>query len=269
MNDEGTGGDQSRCLGVCATEPFLLGAPSWMVPAGYGENLNLLAPLVRDVELLFLEDPRCATLPSEEERASWLALAGEKGLGYTVHLPVGMNLGSSDDTRRRQGLSACRTVLDWTLPLDPRAWILHLEPWPGPGRDGAWCRRCRDSVHGLLDAGIVPRKLALESLNYPLDVLEPILLGEDVSCCLDVGHCLRWHLPLWHQLEQWLDRIRVIHLHGCVGERDHLPLTHLTPGLLADLLGLLRKKGWDGVLTLEVFGLQGLLESLDVLGGKR
>jgi len=52
----------------------------------------------------------------------------------------------------------------------------------------------------------------------------------------------------------------VVHLHG-VGSRDHQSLRHQDAGQVAAVLALLDARGFDGVLTLEVFGRDDFLAS--------
>jgi sugar phosphate isomerase/epimerase len=64
-------------------------------------------------------------------------------------------------------------------------------------------------------------------------------------------------------VDEWLPRTRLLQLHGTRPDgRDHVSLQHARRDDVAWLVRTLVERGWDGVLTLEVFAEAALTESL-------
>ena len=64
-------------------------------------------------------------------------------------------------------------------------------------------------------------------------------------------------------LETWIDRARVVHLHG-IADRDHVSLALVPPDRLDPVVDLLVTH-FSGVVTLEVFDREDLRTSLAAL----
>lgn len=243
---------------------YRLGATSYIVPADLVTNARFLADRVQDIELvLFQVDEEGGNLPGEAEVEQLVSLADGHDLSYTVHLPLDLKLGD-------QGLEASRSlrtaqmVIERTRPLEPWAYVLHLD-----GRSVEDYRSWVDQASRALEfaAGWAgdPSRLAVENLEgYPLDFIEPVVERVPVSRCVDIGHLwLDGHDPVPY-LQAALPRTRVIHLHG-VGTRDHQSLAYADQAQLAGVLAVLRDHEYAGVLTLEVFGREDFESSLSSL----
>ena len=100
-------------------------------------------------------------------------------------------------------------------------------------QDGA-----RASLRSILEAtGLSSRRLAIETVEFPLDLTLELAEEFNLSVCLDTGHVLAgfpgW-FDLFDVLETVLPRLAEVHLHDCrkmpqgvrgYGE-DHKPLGH-------------------------------------------
>lgn len=249
-------------------QSFRLGATSYILPADLITNLRYLAGKVQDVELVLFDlDDGPSNLPSKQEVAALGRLACQSGISFTVHLPLDLHLGS-DSSVDHISVQKARKVIELTLPLDPWAYIAHLE-----GREvqhGAAPRELeRWQVQAVRALEVTsawigdPARLALENLEgYPLDLLMPVLAACPVSRCVDIGHLwLDGHDPLPY-LRQALPRTRVIHLHGLNG-RDHQSLTYVPARALEPVLECLLVGNFPGVITLEVFGEPDFTSSLE------
>jgi sugar phosphate isomerase/epimerase len=250
--------------------PFRVGATSYIVPADIKTNVTKLLGRVKDIELLFFESRAEADLPTAEEIARFRGFRASHGMSYTVHLPIDIALGHPDDREAARGVAACRNIVRLTAPLDPMAYILHLDP-AGVDLTDAWCvSRWRDrigtSIGEILKETISPRMLAIENLDYPFSIVAPIITQFNLSVCVDIGHLSLLGVSPIHHIEQYLDRVSVIHLHGVDGERDHRALDTRQRGLVKEILSLLRGHiGGPYVLTLEVFDENDLNASLKVM----
>lgn len=243
---------------------YRLGSTSYVWPAGLAANAQHLGPLVDDVELVLFQVDGYSNLPGRRTVTALRDLARQHDLTYSVHLPLDLALDEPDSLRMAE------TVLDRTRALPPAAVVLHLDGRAVEGDAGkAGLARWRDQARGALervmalagDAGPV----CVENLeNYPPEHFLPLLDETGAGLCVDVGHLWlvgRDPLPF---LGEHLERTRVVHLHG-IGSRDHQSLRHQDVAQVAAVLALLEDRGYDGVLTLEVFGRDDFLASRDMV----
>jgi sugar phosphate isomerase/epimerase len=249
---------------------FRIGTTSFIYPAGWLENATRLASVVADVEILCFDgDP--AALPSPEEVAGLAALKARTGLTYSLHTPLEASLASQDEARRRDGVSRVLRAIDRTRPLAPEAIVVHVYLGDGegdvpPADLAAFRRRAARSLSEIVAAGVSPRTLCVESLDYDFELVAPVVEELGLSAALDVGHLQRDGRPAAPLLARHLHRARVVQWHGVEpGGRDHRSLRHVPEEAARALLDTLRGAGYQGVLTVEVFGERDLMESLAVL----
>jgi len=248
--------------------PFRLGTTSFILFDDYLPNVRHLAPMVDDIELLFTE-PSDDALPDRAAMQEIRRIADRTSLSFTVHLPYDRDIGASDDAARRDALSDLVRVIEKSRILNPFAWILHpFCEWQhfGPdGPPGEWMDRFSASIDRLLDTGIAPESLCLENLRPVFSPLESLVAGKGLSVCLDVGHLVVYGHDLDDFLHRYGSRIRVLHLHGIRDGKDHCSLACLDRPVLEKLMAFLHEGGAQRIVTLEVFGLEDLDESLRVM----
>lgn len=236
-----------------------LGTTSYIIPADIVPNVEWLAGRVDDVELVLFEvDGDGGNLPDRAAVERLAELAQANGLTYTVHLPLDLRL-AADESAASASLHAAGLVFDATAPLDPYAYVLHLDG-SDLGDPVAWRRRARRSLELAADMVGRPELLCVENLErWDPAHFAPLLDELPVSRCVDIGHLwLEGHDPLPY-LDAWLPRARVVHLHG-LGERDHQSLALMPPERLGPVVE--RLAAFDGVVTLEVFGQDDFESSL-------
>ena len=237
--------------------PFRLGTTSYIIPDDILPNVRYLAGKVRDVELVLFEvDDGRSNLPAPQVIAELAHLAAAYDLTYTVHLPLDIKL-AADGSQRDASLEKARRVIELTRPLDPFAYVLHLDG-KAVRRDAGgnalrqWRDRSVRALELLADWVGGAEKLAVENLEgYPPDFNQPVLDRVPVSRCVDIGHLWLDGVPALPYLERALPDTRVVHLHA-VASRDHASLSHAPPEALDAVLDTLIDK-FSGVLTVEVF----------------
>jgi sugar phosphate isomerase/epimerase len=246
--------------------PFRIGTTSciwhdYMLP-----NVEKLAPLVDDVELLLFDVER--DVPCRDDVARMVALQREHGLSYTLHTPLDASLASADERRRALGLDKVRRAIDWARPLEPLACTVHVylgdrERDPAAVSDlDAWRDRAHASL-AVLAREVGPRALSVETIDYDFSLIAPVVRALDLSVALDLGHALRDGRPLAPLVDEWLPRARVLQLHGTRADgRDHKSLALAPRADVAWLLATLTARQFGGVLTLEVFDASDFAESL-------
>lgn len=251
--------------------PLRVGTTSYILPADILPNVEFLAPLVEDVELVLFESDEISNLPSPSAVEELGRLARSKGLSYTVHLPMDAHLGAPEEPRRLAAVGKCQRVIDLTVPLDPFALIVHFHH--DDYKTGipahtvpAWQEALRRSVRELLDHGVPSRALCVETLSYPFDLVAGIVEEFDLSVCLDVGHLVLFGFDVAEAIRRYWPRTRVIHIHGVHAGKDHKDLSLLDPDIPLMILSAAHGDPRTGrVLTLEVFNEPDLRGSLAVL----
>src|SRR6185369_7177926 len=113
------GGERRRAEACARSSQMRIGTTSciwhdYMLP-----NVEKLAPLVDDVELLLFDIER--DVPSAEDVSQLVRLKHEHALSYTLHTPLDASLASADEARRATGIDKVRRAIDWARPLAPLA----------------------------------------------------------------------------------------------------------------------------------------------------
>ncbi len=242
--------------------PFRLATTSFVHPAEYSVNVRRLAPLVDEIELLFLERDH---LPSGVEISELKELAGSLDIAYNIHLPMDISLADTSPTIRSRSRDAIFKTMEQVAPLNASTHTLHLtfqEPDNLPETVKSWQECAAGSLAELL--GRIPtasHRLSVETLDFPPMWLAPIVMQLDLPVCMDVGHVIRFGFDLRETLNLFARRIAIFHLHGVTGTRDHRALNHLPSKYRKMVASVL--KNFSGSVSLEVFSYQDLMDSLD------
>lgn len=241
-----------------------------------------------DLALFF---PQAFAPPAIERLA---ALKAEKKLGYTVHLPLWSVEPSTLLTPVRQGsVRALIDTIQATLPLDPEVYVLHAtgalaaEFYRMGLPDLAhslilrqFQNQARESVQAILAETCIPsRRLAVETIEFPLELTLELAEELDLSMCLDTGHVLAGFsgpIDLFDALERCLPRLAEVHLHDSRWQGiDHqiaYGQDHQTLGAgdldLPHLLDRLADAQFGGPLVLEL-RVEQALASLEVIRAAR
>lgn len=243
-----------------------------------------LVELGGDLVLFF---PQTYSPPAIESLA---ALKEERGLSYTVHLPLWSVEPSTPLTPVREG--SVRAVIDCihaTLALEPEVYVLHATGalaaefyrmrLPETARSlilQQFQGHARQSVKTILqETGIPSRRLAIETIEFPFELTLQLAEDLDLSICLDTGHVLvgfSGPIDLFDALERCLPRLAEVHLHDAPRYDPAKPLgygkDHQVLGTgdlnLGRLLDRLQGAGWDGPIIFELT-IEEALESLDVV----
>ena len=221
--------------------PFRLGTTSFIHPAGYSDNVRLLAPLVDEIELLFLES---AHLPSTAQ---------------------GQVTGGEAPDIRGCSREVVLRALERVSPLNASTHTLHVN-FAMPDRDPAsvetWQARAAESLRRLLaESAVGAKDLTVETLDFPPLWLAPVILELGLPVCVDVGHVIRFGFNLQETLDLFAGRIRMFHLHGVTGQQDHRALNHLAPEARRCLTPLLQNFHWS--VSLEVFSMSDFTDSMN------
>ncbi len=207
-----------------------------------------------------------------------MALQQRDGLRYTVHLPLwSVEPSTLQPFVRRGSVEAIIATIQTTWPLRPLAYVLHATgalaaefyrmKLPPLARElilRQFKRNAADSIREILAAtGIPGRRLALETIEFPLDLTLQLAEELDTSVCLDTGHILAGFAgttDLWSALDLCLPRLAEIHLHdaprAASGDAPGYGTDHRPLGAgdldVRRLLERLNQTGWDGPIVFEL-----------------
>lgn len=250
--------------------PFRLGTTSYIIPAPILPNIRYLADKVDDIELVLFESHEISNIPDFETVKMLRDIADENNLTYTVHLPLDACLGCSDETLRQTSVIKCLRIIERMEFVKPFAYVVHFHGdqrgSPPSLNLNRWINQHKRSMEELLKYVLLDR-MAVETLDYPYEIIEPILSEYALGTCLDIGHILRCGYPLERYIELYLTRSRVIHLHGVLEQKDHLDISHLDGETLRYLLEKFCSDATssDRILTLEIFSEMEFCKSMDIL----
>ncbi|MDD3345878.1 MAG: cobamide remodeling phosphodiesterase CbiR [Candidatus Omnitrophica bacterium] len=244
---------------------FRIGAPAYVYNLDILDNVHKLKDKVEDITLILPEASNPRNIPRQEELKELNEIRKDWNLTYTVHLPLDVDLGNPELSVRRKMAANMSALIENLSCLEPCGHILHLNLSANEPDIGLWLERIRWSIRRIAAKCEDVSEVAVENLSYPFEYIDKLIMGNGFSICTDVGHLIAAGIdPLAH-LMTYLDRTRVIHLHGVNGIRDHVSLKYINPALIDGLFGLLKERGYAGVLTLEMFSEEDLEESFAIL----
>jgi len=260
-------------VGLKQHYPFRIGTTSYIIAADIIPNVEILASLVDDVELLLFESDEISNLPDDYVLEQLRVIAAENKLSYTVHLPLDIRLGAEVEEERLISVQKCLRVIELMDGVNPFAYVLHFSNTSFTAMDEMsaeqwelWLKQLDRSMTEITAAGVDPESLCIETLSYDFGRIFPIVEKHGLSICLDIGHIMMYGGAVDEYLERYLERTRVLHIHGIKSGKDHASLAHLDEDILALVFERLKRKGErQRVVTIEVFGENDLVESCSCL----
>ena len=247
--------------------PFSLGAPSYIYPGDYILNIKRLGPYLDEIELLFFESLPKNSLPSPENFREMARLSAELDLAYNVHLPIDVSISDPDPEMRGLAVEKLIHAMGPASLLDPTAMILHVDYKEENFSEkcvGKWKERIEGSLESLLSTGINGEKIAIETLDYPFEIIEDIVFDHGLSVCLDFGHLILHGRDIEKVFDKYAKRVSMIHLHGVKDGEDHLGLDACAEKeVMSKFFRILKR--FSGSVSLEVFSYERLEKSLEAL----
>ena len=248
--------------------PFKICTTSFIYPDHYIPNVKMLGPFVDEIELLLFESQGADAVPSKAVIADLDQLGREFDLSYNVHLPTDISLTDRNSAKQKKAVETMVRVIERVQPLCPSALVLHL-PYDGTLSDqntAIFRNKVYKNLEKILPVVNNNKLIAIETLDYPLDWLEDIVVDLDLSICLDLGHLMVYDYDVLEVFNKYASKTSVLHLHGVENRRDHTSLEHLSDHLFAKVLQIIKR--FTGVVSLEVFSFEILDSSLKYLEGQ-
>jgi sugar phosphate isomerase/epimerase len=243
--------------------PFNTGTTSFIYPDDYVPNVKMLGPYLENIELLLFESRHTDALPSKETIDELAVLAKDFNLSYNVHLPTDISISSRDAQQQRIAVETIIRVAERVEPLNPTTLTLHV-PYNEtlPDEDGikSWQQRVINNLRRILAGGISAQLISIENLDYPFEILDPIICDLDLSICMDCGHLILQGDDIHTFFKTYAAKTAIIHLYGVAENHFHGALDRLPEKLRAPIMGLLAK--FKGTVSMEVFSYADLDASL-------
>ncbi|MHA1950683.1 MAG: cobamide remodeling phosphodiesterase CbiR [Candidatus Thorarchaeota archaeon] len=186
-----------------------------------------------------------------------ISLKEELGHSYTIHLPFwSVELATFNEHVRMGGVETTIDTIELTKPLEPEAYVLHTTGemaayFSGLNYNDDIVRLISTLLAGLAATSVEdiisrteinPRKLAIENVTFPFDIMRDVIDDLDSSICFDTAHLLSRMSGSESVMDFYnahKDRITEIHLQDAtyieyedtIAREDHLALGH---GILGD-----------------------------------
>lgn len=231
--------------------PWVLAAPSCVLPANVAINCAFLAQEFDEIGLAFFETQACLAY-TEQELPQGLA---ELPVRWHMHLPL--------DLPWEAGVEHVAGVIlalrHRAGHLAPRQFVLHPPEAPAT---------LAELARLLAAGGLPPAQVLVENIKgQDLALHWPVICAAGLGVCLDLGHMLVHGQENFLTLPGLFARTRMLHLNAPDPAK---PARHASLAIL-DVQGrevcarLLAGLEPGGVVMLELFGEGALFESLRVL----
>ena len=182
-----------------------------------------------------------------------------------MHLPTDIRLGAADERVRQQGIDEIERLVAELDSLRPICYDLHLNKETAV-RDEPWLENLDTSLSALQGRlGEKAARITIENIDYPLEQIRDLIAGNNFRLCLDMGHILKYGHDWQSALTEYVPAAQHIHYHGVQDNRDHQSITVSDMARCRELGAALYEADFRGVLTLELYSLQQVRESGDIL----
>ena len=231
--------------------PLKIGAPSFVFPAGYAANVELLGGIFDEIQLLILEP--FENSPLDEDELPALERLQNNGISYSVHLPVPGGIAHKNENNVTSLINIIKTF----MPIGVENFVLHVEN-SDPGL-------AAERIKTVLDkTGLEPERICVENLHTGFEEVWENVESTGVSICFDAGHLLFTGGNPIEFIEQYGGRIRMAHIHG-TDVTDHRPLNAMPGGMLEKILQNFIDIRLPGAVIIENYSVPEMMQSLACL----
>ncbi len=192
----------------------------------------------------------------------------------SVHLPLwSIELTSPNAYIKKASINCLVETIELMKPLDPVCWVVHatgeliseftrdLQHIPSYAKtfmNNQFASTAQESLEQIIDRTNIPsRKLAVENVEFPFQIMEECLESLNLGVCFDTGHLLAGYSGEWENsvvdfFDTYHDRIVELHLHDGTKPRiDHKPLGQYDLPV-RELLERLLDKKFSGPVVFEL-----------------
>ncbi len=248
--------------------PFRIGSTSYVIPDSIIPNVILMSDCVDDIELLFFESASSTSLLSNPEIKELKQIAEKKKIRYSIHCPIDIYDWVENKNKMIYYSEQIRILYELTKSLPVSGYIVHLDginknsnvdqitKWKDSSKQ--LCTR----INQIKD--LDHSKICIENLQYNPLLNIGLVERFSFSYCTDIGHLWK-HNYEWEKISKMLlKKTEIIHLHGVCHDKDHCSIKLHNQNQIDSLLSMVLKH-YSNVLTIELFNLNELVESLEYL----
>ncbi|NPD89931.1 MAG: sugar phosphate isomerase/epimerase [Asgard group archaeon] len=204
----------------------------------------------------------------------------QNDISFSVHLPLwAIEPAAFASQIRKASADIFIDCINLTKPLDPVCWVIHptgaltvefinlnLPDFAKRVMLSQFSSYAAEVIKTIItETEISSRKIAVENIEFPFEIMYPIIEQLDLSICFDTGHQLAGFSgkdSIMEFVNKYYNRIIELHLHdGAYPRIDHKPLgTQNLP--TRDLLLKLKENEFSGPLVYEL-NFDEILQSMD------
>ncbi len=243
--------------------PFNIGTTSFIYPDDYVPNVKMLGPYLENIELLLFESNHTEALPPKHVIQELADLGKDYNLTYNIHLPTDISISSRDSQHQRKAVETISRVAERVSALSPTTLTLHVPYEEASLKTDAvksWQERAITNLSKILANGVPANLISIENLDYPFEILDPVISELDLGICLDCGHLILHGDDIQTFFNTHSDRTSIIHLYGVADNHYHGALDQLAEELIAPIMTILTT--FNEMVSLEVFSYAHLDASL-------
>ena len=246
--------------------PFKIGTTSFIYPDLYVPNVEMLGPYMDEIELLLFESDSVKTLITPQVLEDLMRLSQDLQVSYNIHLPTDRSISDPDKDIQNRTVDMLAYLIEQLAALRPTSYTLHIPPPEELNSDDqlrSWLYVVYQNLKKMAGLGLPAHLIAIETLDYPFDLIADIIDELNYRICMDVGHLMLSGYDIERFFQRFEKKVSIIHLHGVLDGRDHLSLANLPAELLESFLKLLQK--FKGTVSIEVFAFNILVSSMNSL----
>lgn len=207
------------------------------------EDLDANITLCRELKLDFIElNMNMPPFNPERLEAGEIArTSGEHGIGFTLHLPEEIDLGSIHPSVRRGQVERCLEAIRWASEAGIHTVNMHLNPgvyFTLPDRK-VWINERYaqlfkqtvvesfteiDALAGRLNVAVCVENTRNFQMPFISDTLDALMDFDAFALTWDAGHDGRGGFQEQPYFQRNEARLKHMHLHDCNGSSDHQPL---------------------------------------------
>ena len=251
-----------------------LGTTSCVYEKPLLDNVRSLAGKTEDVELILYDNEWGSNWPSSGELSELRDLSGQYDMSYTVHIPSSLGGVACDQNWEERAYAQVGRTVERLETLCPIAYVWHWEAEQMGKQPSENVPRWLEATQRVAERvaaahWVASRRLAVENLSYPFELIADLVSAYDFGITLDVGHLWAGGYDWERSVKIYGPRTKVVHLHGIEPDtrKDHNSLIHQPPEQLLRLGNLLANiaDGQPRTVTLEVFAEDDWLLSQNLL----
>ena len=228
---------------------FRIGAPSYLYPTGYVENVSKLIEFVDDIQILLFDSRKDDPLFRNDTIMTLDYLKSYSDISYTVHMQTKPSLFKEFDKRLENSIYAIEKLNQ----LNIKSYTFHYDLPAGKlfSKLSDEELKCIDEIYINFFNAIKEKfpdiNISLENTGTPLSHLDKVVESTGISYCIDIGHLLFRGFNI-DEIKSRIDKASVVHFHGINKfkgkEKDHMEVKYDKK-----IFRYLEK--FEGILTIE------------------